>query len=300
MKILIVGSKGFIGSHCVEFFSQNHEVWQCDIILDYNTPNYFIIEQNLNNFNEIFKNNEFDLCINCSGAANVQYSINNPMVDFELNTYNIIRILEAIRTNNSKCKLLTMSSAAVYGNPKTLPITPDASVHPLSPYGYHKMMAEQICEEYYKFWNIPNCNVRIFSTYGPGLKKQLLWDIFRKLINNDTIELYGTGNETRDFIYIDDLMNALDIIVKNSIFDSSSINVANGCQISVAKIAANIESLFNGRKTIKFNGITREGDPLNWEADISQITKWGYSPKIDIITGIKQYHQWFINENILG
>ena len=300
MKILIIGSKGFIGSHCVKHFARKHEVWQCDIILDYNTPRYFIIDPAVSNYNSLFEQNAFDICINCSGAASVPYSLSNPLIDFNLNTANVISILEAIRTHNSSCRFLNLSSAAVYGNPDVLPVSIGTKTSPISPYGFHKMMAEQICEEYYKFWNVRSCSVRIFSAYGPGLKKQLFWDLFNKLNASDRVELWGTGNESRDFIYIEDLVKSLDLIVNNCPFTASVVNVANGKQITTSQIAHKIEELFQNQKTIIFNGKVRPGDPCNWEADITQIKEWGYAPSVDIEQGISNYYQWLRQENILA
>ena len=95
MKILIIGSKGFIGSHCVDYFSQGHEVWGCDVILDYNTPNYISIDAVDSDFLGIFEQRQYDVCINCSGAASVPFSLDKPFNDFKLNTLNVFKLLEA-------------------------------------------------------------------------------------------------------------------------------------------------------------------------------------------------------------
>ena len=177
MKILVVGSKGFIGSHCVDYFSQNNEVWGCDVVLDYNIPNYISIDSVDSDFLEVFQSNKFDVCINCSGAANVPFSLEKPFNDFKLNALNVIKLLEAIRIHSPECKFITMSSAAVYGNPESLPIVENQKKEPVSPYGFHKVISELVCKEYSKFWNIKTCCLRVFSAYGPRLKKQLLWDL---------------------------------------------------------------------------------------------------------------------------
>lgn len=206
MKIIIIGSRGFIGNACVEYFRRDNEVWECDVVMDYDRPRYLFIEAVDSDFQEIFRDGEFDVCINCSGAANVPFSLEKPLHDFQLNTLNVFKILDAIRRYNPECKFLNLSSAAVYGNPVSLPVTESQAVAPVSPYGMHKAMAENICEEFYRFWGVSTCSVRIFSAYGPGLKKQLLWDISCKLLNDGPLHLFGTGEETRDFIYISDLV----------------------------------------------------------------------------------------------
>lgn len=292
MKILIIGSKGFIGSHCVDYFSKEHEVWGCDVVLDYNSSRYISIDSVDSDFLEIFQNHRFDVCINCSGAANVPFSLEKPFNDFKLNALNVFKLLEAIRLHAPNCKFITMSSAAVYGNPGALPIKECQTIKPVSPYGYHKLMAEIICEEYSRFWNIQTCCLRIFSAYGPGLKKQLFWDLYHKILNDDYPTLWGTGRESRDFIYISDIVRIIELAIRYSSFNGEVVNVANGRQIKISEVAETVRRVSGTEKVIRFNGVERKGDPINWEADISIINSWGYKPSVDLETGINHYLRW--------
>lgn len=292
MKILVIGSKGFIGSHCVDYFSQGHEVWGCDVVLDYNTPNYISIDAVDSDFLGIFEQRQYDVCINCSGAANVPFSLEKPFNDFKLNTLNVFKLLEAIRKHAPHCKFITMSSAAVYGNPESLPIRESQQIMPVSPYGYHKVMAEMICEEYSKYWNIQTCCLRIFSAYGPRLKKQIFWDLYHKIIRDDQPCLWGTGHESRDFIYISDIIRIIDLAIQHSSFNGEVVNVANGKQIEIQEVAKTVRKLIGTDKTISFNQASRKGDPINWEADISIIRQWGYEPSVELEDGVRSYIEW--------
>ena len=292
MKILIVGSRGFIGSHCVDYFSHEHEVWGCDVVLDYNTPRYISINAVDSDFLEIFQQLRFDVCINCSGAANVPFSLQKPFNDFKLNTLNVFKLLEAIRLHVPECKFITMSSAAVYGNPETLPILEDQKRMPVSPYGYHKVMAEKVCEEFSRFWGIKTCCLRIFSAYGPRLKKQLFWDLYHKIKEQEEPTLWGTGRESRDFIYISDIIRIIDLAISSSKFDGEVVNVANGKQITVAEVAETVREVCGSHKTIRFNGEERKGDPINWEANVDIIKEWGYQPAIELKEGVEKYIPW--------
>lgn len=292
MKILVIGSKGFIGSHCVDFFSKEHEVWGCDVILDYNTPHYISIDSVDSDFLEIFQIHKFDVCINCSGAANVPFSLEKPFNDFKLNTLNVFKLLEAIRLYAPECKFITMSSAAVYGNPETLPIVEGQKKLPISPYGYHKVMAEMICEEYSRFWGVQVCCLRIFSAYGPRLKKQLFWDLYHKIKEQDEPTLWGTGRESRDFIYISDIVKIVELAISHSKFNGEVVNVANGKQITISEVADTVRKVNGISKLIKFNGAERKGDPINWEADITQIRGWGYIPMVSLEDGVRYYFDW--------
>lgn len=292
MKILVIGSKGFIGSHCIDFYKKDNEVWGCDVIAEYNSDHYIWIDSVDSDYHEIFINHKFDVCINCSGAASVPFSLENPYNDFKLNTLNVFKLLDAIRLHNPECKFITMSSAAIYGNPETLPISTSQTASPVSPYGYHKCYAEDICEEYSRFWGVKTCCVRIFSAYGPRLRKQLFWDLYNKFENNDVVELWGTGNESRDFIFITDLVRALDLIIRNSEFNGNKVNIANGGQTTIREVVETFAKVLGSDKAIRFKGTNRTGDPINWEADIQSLKNWGYKQEVSLKDGIEKYIQW--------
>ncbi len=292
MKILIVGSKGFIGSHCVDYFSKKHEVWECDVIMDYTSSRYIPIDSVDSDFQEIFQQHKFDVCINCSGAASVPFSLEKPFNDFKLNTLNVFKLLEAIRLNAPECKFITMSSAAVYGNPEALPIVETQKRMPVSPYGFHKVMAEMICEEYYRFWGIKTCCLRIFSAYGPRLKKQLFWDMYNKVTTQKNLVLWGTGKESRDFIYINDLVRIIALVIEKGEFNGKVYNAANGEQRRIVEVADVFVRILGTQTTITFNNEVRKGDPLNWEADITSIKELGYKNSYTLEQGIEDYVKW--------
>ncbi len=296
MKTVVIGSKGFIGQHLVNYFKGlGHEVWGADVVVDYaETDHYFLMDASNSDFNNIFQNVKYDLCVNCSGAASVPDSINNPMRDYYLNTVNVFNILSAINKYQKECRFINLGSAAVYGNPKQLPINESAQIKPLSPYGIHKFQAEQICEEFHCFFGLKTCSLRIFSVYGLGLKKQLFWDLFKKAKKEDKIELFGSGNESRDFIHINDLVKAIDLVFKNSSFEADIINLANGKEILIKDAVSTFFSFFEKRINYNFSGSSRKGDPLNWKADISRLKSFSYSPSVDIEDGLKDYFNWVI------
>jgi UDP-glucose 4-epimerase len=295
MNILIIGSKGFIGSHCVTHFSKTHNVWQSDVVVDYTTSNYIQVDATNADYNDIFRQQPFNVCINCSGAASVPDSIKNPQRDFMLNTVNVFKQLDAIRKHNPNCKYINLSSAAVYGNPKYLPINEDHPLNPISPYGMHKKMAESICKEFYETYKIGTCSLRVFSAYGNGLQKQLFWDLYKKG-SSESVALYGTGAESRDFIHVSDLVNAIALVVEKGNFNNEIINVANGNEITIQEVVSTFYNAFKPAIAIHFRGEERKGDPLNWVAEISKLNALGYKTKICIKEGLINYIQW-LKEN---
>ena len=152
MHIIILGAKGFLGNHLLKYFSHINCIVQ-----------------------SIYKNSELseisfskiDVIINCAGASNVSNSFQDPANDFNKNTILVEQILEKIRASgNKKIKFINISSAAVYGNPQTIPIIEESIVDPISPYGYHKKMAEDLCRYYSRCFGLNTLSFRIFSAYG--------------------------------------------------------------------------------------------------------------------------------------
>ena len=299
-NILIIGSKGFIGSHLTNHLKKYRDnlVWGCDVVNDYTAENYFPIDASNSDFEEVFQQNQFDVCINCSGSASVPDSLLHPLRDYYLNTLNFFNITEGIRKHAPQCKLLNISSAAVYGNPLELPVNEDAVLQPISPYGYHKLQSENICEEYYRLYNIQTCSARIFSAYGNGLKKQLFWDIAQKLKNSKNIVLFGTGNESRDFIHIIDIVQALELIMTKGSFKAGIYNVANGEEITINHAAEKLRYFLGSTKKMEFGGNERDGDPLNWRAGISKLALLGYNQQISIDEGLSNYVTWLKEERL--
>ena len=298
MNILIIGSKGFIGSHCVKYFSKEHNVCECDVVADYVSKNYFIVDATNADYSDIFQQQQFDVCINCSGASSVPDSIKKPQRDFILNAVNVHKQLDAIRRYNSNCKYINLSSAAVYGNPKKLPISETHKTNPISPYGVHKKIAEDICKLFYEQYRVKCCSLRVFSAYGEGLKKQLFWDLFQKRKANAKVVLYGTGNESRDFIHISDILQAIGCVITNGSFKSDVINVANGEEVSIKTVANLFYEIYNSSSnSVSFGGEERKGDPINWCADISLLKELKYNQKTSLKEGLELYIKW-LKENV--
>ena len=239
-KVLITGGGGFLGCRIGnEFLSKGYEVVSFDSVNSNSTPGIRSVIGLIESaaFVQLLLDYQPDLLIHSAGTASVQKSLQEPSVDFSSNVSITARVLETLRTNASKCKVILLSSAAVYGNPRILPISESTPINPISPYGYHKYFAEQLLREYYEVFGQKSCVLRIFSAYGPGLKKQLLWDICQKSATQEKIELMGTGDETRDFIHVSDISRAVLFIANNAPFNNDIYNVASGNQVSTKKIA---------------------------------------------------------------
>lgn len=290
-KVLIIGSEGFIGHNLmVSLGKKGYDLYGADL-MDINPTyyKYYKLNRLQPDFANLFQFSKFDYCINVAGSGSVPLSISEPFRDFDANVNDTFKLLDAIRVYNKACKYLHVSSAAVYGNPITLPVAEDAILSPLSPYGYHKYLSEIICKEFVDLHKMQIVILRPFSVYGPGLKKQLIWDICEKINVADIITLYGTGNESRDFLHIADLCKLIDTIILKSEFKADVYNAATGVETTIRELADIFENIFRNKKRILFSGEFRIGDPINWRADISKINKLDFKPTVSLENGIKNY-----------
>lgn len=293
-----MGSEGFIGRNLVAAFLKKG--WQVSGIDHFDNPGQeykYQKQLGISDFTELLLRNKYDYIVNAAGSGNVGFSVTHPLGDFESNCFEPAKVLDAIRLTASKSVYLHISSAAVYGNPATIPVKEEHAIQPLSPYGWHKYMSELLCREYFQLYGIRSCIVRPFSVYGPGLKKQLFWDIYHKAADKPSIELFGTGNESRDFIYIDDLVAAMDILLDKAALEAECYNVANGIETTIKQAAQLFVGHFPQAVAVSFNGRTKSGDPLNWQGDISKLKALGFKPRVTIEEGLKLTYDW-IERNV--
>lgn len=231
-------------------------------------------------------------CLHFAGSSSVGHSLAHPGVDFQSGPAAVFQVLDAIRKSAPSCLFLFPSSAAVYGNPGTLPIREDAPLAPISPYGYHKLICEKIIEEFHAIYGLNYLILRIFSCYGAGLRKQLLWDICRKA-DSGKVSLYGTGQETRDFIHALDVAGMIRLLLEKSV-RNEVLNVGGGRETSVREVAESLLRALGCRDLEpEFLNRFRTGDPARWRCDPSRLASLGFSPAMPLDKGIEDYARWY-------
>lgn len=295
-KIVITGVNGFIGSHVAQSCLENgYDVIGIDInsVSGINNLTYYQLNLYEDSIDDILEINKPFALIHCAGMADVNYSVQHPDSDFVSNVVISRKVLYSVKNVSRETIFIFLSSAGVYGNPFTIPIDEKHERNPISPYALHKVLVEDICEYFVKQYNMDIRVLRVFSAYGIGLKKQIFWDMGQKIRKYNKLELFGTGDETRDFIYIDDLVRVIQLIMETEPKRQVIYNVANGVEISIRNVAELFcEKCGLDRDLIVFNQCKRKGNPTNWCADISMIKGIGYEPQIDINTGIEKYVEW--------
>lgn len=287
MKILILGASGFIGHFCLRSFSATCQVTGIDT---QSGTDGILPDADFSLTLKEIATASYDLVLNCAGSSNVLQSFQDPKRDFELNTMLVQKILKAIHDHSPHTKFINISSAAVYGNPKALPIKETDELEPLSPYGSHKKMSEKFITDYCGLHHLKGLSVRIFSAYGEGLKRQFFYDLYTKFkANADYIELAGTGNESRDFICVSDIAEALQVLAREATFEGEVYNLASGEESFIAPTAQLFAKICGYNGEIRFNQKQFEGYPLNWKADITRLRQLGFEPKTGLEAGLKHY-----------
>lgn len=233
-------------------------------------------------------------CIfHAAGGSSVGRSIEDPLQDFSDSVVTTAAVLDFIRRNAPDATFVLPSSAAVYGSAPPGPIAETAPLVPVSPYGRHKRMAEELCAEASDRYGLSAIVIRYFSLYGPGLRKQLLWDIVRKSFSTATVELFGTGDETRDLLHCADAAAlALRCVEGKDTAGLSVVNGGSGEALRVREIAERLVACLNRSTDIQFNNETRAGDPMHYQADTRRCAELGFAPCHGLHAGLAEYAAW--------
>ena len=303
--VLITGASGFLGTYLGEACAA---AGLRLIGMDLRAP---LRPQNWHRFitaacetaplGEILRKEGVQVIYHLAGGASVPASVENPLADFAALLPGTMALVEAILKHKPDARLVFFSSAAAYGNPENLPITEDAPLKPISPYGIHKVVVETLLEHYARAFDLEMSVLRVFSAYGPGLRKQLIWDVAQRALHaaakgETSITLFGTGRETRDFIHAADIARAAMLVAGRRPAPPFEVfNVASGNEIQIAEVARRLIAGLGLDLAVNFDGQGRAGDPLNWRADIGRLLKLGFASNIPMEQGIASVAAWIKN-----
>jgi UDP-glucose 4-epimerase len=236
-----------------------------------------------------------DVIYHLAGGSAVGPSFANPLEDFERTVHTTVRLLDWVRLRCPGTVIVAVSSAAVYGAGHEGPLSETTVGTPYSPYGYHKSIMETLCRSYGQNFGLRAAIVRVFSAYGSGLRKQILWDLCSRLRSTeDGLVLDGTGQERRDWIHASDVARLLAVVADR--LPSTSVPVVNGATgqgHSVAEFAQSVLEAWGGGRTVTFSGKSRPGDPVNLVADVTRLRALGFTPQVSLPQGIRAYVDWF-------
>ena len=233
-----------------------------------------------------------------AGGSSVGAALAQPGEDFSRTVASTAALLEWVRLAAPATRLVLASSAAVYGDRYSGAINEQMVPHPMSPYGFHKLMMEDLCRSYAANYGIAILVARLFSVYGAGLRKQLLWDLCSRLAaGNADIELGGNGQEMRDWV---DVTDAADVLIRVADLANREVpvlNIGTGTGISVRAVAELIISIWlesgSPERSLAFSGVSRRGDPRSLVADVSLLKSLGLACTTNVGSGMRRYVAWY-------
>jgi UDP-glucose 4-epimerase len=230
--------------------------------------------------------------IHCVGAPTVSYSQQNPLIDFQNTVATAAYVLDAIVRFSPETRFVLVSSAAVYGDQSAPVLAEENDVCPVSTYGYHKWLAEIMVKEFCMQYGLISLVIRPFSVYGQGLRKQVLYDLCRRLVSKEQrIVLKGTGEERRDFINVADLASSIRHLL--AIDARGTVNIGSGIGTTIRSLSQKVVALMNSDVDLTFDGQRIPFDPVSLVADTRRANEFGVSLNVNLATGLRAYCDWF-------
>ena len=326
MKILVTGTAGFIGFHLAKkLLDQGHTVIGLDNINDYYDvslkygrlnelgidksnlednkslqssiyPNHKFIKANLEDaetLNKLFETEKFDAVCNLAAQAGVRYSIENPHAYISSNIVGFMNILEACRNYNVK-NLSYASSSSVYGLNKEQPFkTTDQTDTPVSLYAATKKSNELMAHTYSHLYNIQTTGLRFFTVYGPWGRPDMAPMLFTDAILNDrAIKVFNHGKMSRDFTYVDDIVDGIVKVINNP-SPYNIYNIGNNSPVNLMEFIKTIENALDKEATKNFMDI-QPGDVESTFADVSGLIEdFDYKPETPLSHGVDEFVKWY-------
>lgn len=311
---LITGGAGFIGSSLCEKLIENNKI----IVLD-NFNSFYdveIKERNISEFianknftlyrndirdsvkiNEIFNNHKIDVVIHLAAMAGVRPSIENPSLYQEVNCLGTQVILEAMKINGVKNGVFA-SSSSVYGNCNTVPFKEDMVVdYAISPYAATKKANEVLGHVYHKLYDFNIIMLRFFTVYGPKQRPDLAINKFtRQMLNNEQIAMYGDGKTSRDYTYIEDIIDGITRSInyvekENKVYEI--LNLGNSAPVSLIQLIQMLYKITGAKENIDEQPM-QPGDVERTYANIGKAKKIiGYEPKTSLEDGLIKFVEWY-------
>jgi UDP-glucose 4-epimerase len=296
--VLVTGAFGFIGRHVAREYARSgwmvvgmgHGAWERSEWLKWGCSDWHSADITVNSL--LTYSGEPDVIVHCAGSGSVGFSMKHPLQDYQRTVETTIAVLEFTRLHVPNARVIYPSSAGVYGAAPRGPIRVSSDLHPVSPYGVHKKVAEDLCRSYATSFSVSVAIIRLFSIYGMGLRKQLLWDTCQK-ITHGVVDFFGDGTETRDWLHVTDAARLMFMANKWSSPECPVVNGGSGVATTVSETINAVVQEFRCSDPVRFTGTVRPGDPRHYEADIDDARQRGWMPTVEWSKGIEEYVRWF-------
>jgi len=301
MKIFVTGGAGFIGRHLVDSLLQNnHDVTIYENLSNSSKENIenllkrgvHLIEGDLTDYDLLKKHlKTFDLVVHLAAKIDILESLEHPEITNRVNVEGTISLLRACVENNVK-NIVGASSAAIYGNPEIVPVTEETIPNPVSPYGADKLSMEFYLRAFSNAFDLNTISLRFFNVFGKGQSNAyagVITKFLEKIKEEKPLEIFGDGTNTRDYIFIEDLIHGILQAIENIVGKKGTVyNLGSGKSSSINELASLMLQI--SEKNLDIVHLPpRPGDLLYSEVLISKAkTELGYSPKFDLKSGLSK------------
>jgi UDP-glucose 4-epimerase len=300
-RVLVTGGAGFIGSHLVDrLVDEGYDVRVIDNLYSGKLEN---IERHIKNNKVDFVKGDIrdtslvkkslvgvDAVFHLAAIISVPFSVSNPELTLDVNVAGTLNLLNSSSEKNVR-KFIFVSSCAVFGDTKILPVNENASTNPISPYAESKLSAERECLSFQQRGLLQSVVLRFFNVYGPRQGMNDYSGVITRFINRakqkQFLTIYGDGSQTRDFVNVQDIVQALLACMKNSSANGEVFNIGSGKPTSITELAKTVLELTGQDLEIRYE-LARAGDIKDSYADISKAKRLlNYEPKINLRDGLK-------------
>jgi UDP-glucose 4-epimerase len=299
--VVVLGGAGFIGRHVCRnlaakgeiVYALGHDGWSSEEHRAWGVTRWLADDIGLESMSTLVAGAVPKAVIHCGGSGSVAQAYADPHQDFQRTVSSTAAAAEfARRTAPGRCRVVLVSSAAVYGDQGDVDVTESSGRSPISPYGFNKMAAEDICDAHARFYDVPASIVRLFSVFGEGLRKQLLWDAMSKFHAGEN-RFFGTGHELRDWLHVDD---AAELLARAALTPQGSLEIYNGSnEKATTRTVLTILAELAGRAEPVFNGEIHLGNPRRLTATgLHAKTQLSWTPRISLREGLTRYAQWYL------
>lgn len=294
MKYLITGGSGFLGSHLVDrLLAEDNEVKVIDRSIKYGNitthPNLRVYHENiLGNIADLFK--DVDIVIHMAALTRPQWSLKNPIETNEVNVSGTLKLLKHSKDNNVK-RFIFISTSAIYGEQGQYPTSEDAVPNPMNTYAISKLMGEQYCKYFEKVYGLEFNAIRPFNAYGSrmpvtGIYTSAIATFINAFKKDIPFVKFGSGEQRRDFIYIDDIVDQI-LLMATSKIHGEVFNCGFGKNYSINEMLNMVRRIMG--KEIEAKTLDSQYEPSQTLADISKAEKLlGWEPKIDLEEGLRR------------
>ncbi len=308
MKVLVTGIAGFVGSTLAQrLLALGYDVVGVDALTDYydahlkrenlqsiTHPRLQLVEADLNALDLDALLSDVEVVYHQAGQPGVRRSWG---ADFDRYTQDNVlatqRLLEAALRAQGLQRFVYASSSSVYGNALRYPTEETDRPQPLSPYGVTKLAAEHLCSLYAENYGLPTVSLRYFTVYGPRQRPDMAFTRFCRAVRDEAeIQVFGTGDQVRDFTFVDDVVEANLLVVDNKVDKGAVFNVAGGTSTTVNEVLELLATI-SGRQPRVNRGSPVPGDVLRTGGSTAAITAaTGWAPRVSLREGLEEQYRW--------